>query len=805
MYKLFTTFVMDLNKGSTAISYPKIRIMKINSFSIRLGLFLSMLSMLIGPLNGQVTPGDSIHAINYVIDLQEIDVDAHTITANTNITLVPLVNDLDIIQLQLMDLTVDSVFVNMQKVTGFTHANEVIDIPLQVPISPGDTTDVLVYYNGEPFHESWGGFHYSGSYAFNLGVGISWIPHNLGKAWFPCIDDFTDRATYDVRATVPNTKMAIGGGELVSVTNNGNGTQTFRWVLNNPIPTYLASIAIGEYALVEHYYTGIEREIPITYYVRPSDTLKVPGTFTRMNEVMSLFENKFGAYDWHRVGYVGTNTGAMEHATNIAYPNFAINGNSGYEDLYVHELFHMWFGDKITCDKAEEMWINEGWASFCQYYYTEVLDGVETFKNAMHDIHSDVLRGYHTSLGGYHPMNNIPQEYTYDAIGSYDRGATMVQALRAYLGDDVFFDASKAMLEDLAFTSISSYDMEANFSKNTGVDMSGWFNNYIYHGGTPHYSIDSFTVLPVTGSYEVTIYVKQKRHGPAFVGDGNIIEFSILDQEWHRFTDTIHFDGENGHTTVISPIAPIEVFLDLEERYMDATVDTYTELDELGEVSFSGTQFSIDVTEITDSVFIQATHHYAPPDTFAVAVPGFRLSDYRYWTIKTVGPESFAGKGRFFYSKSGLDNTLILSETDSVVIVYREDARMEWQAVEFTQYGTWAIGYLFVEDMPMGDYALGVWDISTSTEESILEEKDKILNVFPNPSSGKFNFTIGTENAASLEIYAYDGRLVENMPISEHEKQLSWIPKDIPNGNYIAVLRGKNEQVLTSKKIVYVK
>jgi aminopeptidase N len=137
---------------------------------------------------------------------------------------------------------------------------------------------------------------------------------------------------------------------------------------------------VGNYALVEDSYSGIENDIPITYYVRPADTVKIPGTFQRIHEVMALFEEKFGAYDWPRVGYVGTSKGAMEHASNIAYPNSCITGNSNYEWLYTHELSHMWFGDKVTCCSAEEMWINEGWATFCEHYYTEVLYDQETYK-----------------------------------------------------------------------------------------------------------------------------------------------------------------------------------------------------------------------------------------------------------------------------------------------------------------------------------------------------------------------------------------------------------------------------------------
>ena len=770
----------------------------------------SLLSVLIAVLflsfhlTSQVTPGDSIHAVKYVIDLEEVDMDTKEITANTTITLLPLVNNLDIIQLQLMDLTVDSVFVNQLKVTSFTHADEIINIPLQAPISPGDTTDVLVYYQGQPFHESWGGFHFDGSFAFNLGVGISWVPHNLGKSWFPCIDDFTDRAVYEVKATVPDDKMAIGGGELLQLIDNGNGTHTFRWYINNPIPTYLVSVAIGDYALVQDMYNGIERDIPITYYVLHGDTLQVPGSFERMHEVLALFETKFGAYDWHRIGYVSTDKGAMEHATNIAYPHFAINGNDSYEDLYVHELFHMWFGDKVTCDKAEEMWINEGWASFSQYYYTEVLDGTNIFKTAMRNMHAGLLYDCHLSEGGYIPLNDIPQNLTYGR-SAYDRGATVVQALRAYLGDAVFFPACEDFLEDFAFTSVSSYDMEANFSQNTGVDMSGFFNNYVYHGGTPGYTLDSFNVVQTGGNWDVSVYVKQRRHGPAFMGDGNIIGFTVKAQDWNQYSGTVQFDGETGHATVSVPFEPVEVFLDMEERYMDATVDNFMVIDELGAHSFPKTYFSADVTILTDSILVQATHNYTPPDTLAAPIPGFRLSDYRHWTVKWVGPDPFSATGKFAYNISRLDNTLITNPTDSIVILYREDAGMPWTPVDFVLDGNWTHGDLLVENMQAGDYAMGVWYLSTSTEESFIDEPGEILSVFPNPSSGNFTFSIDTDNATSLEIYSYSGQMIDSIVIENQNESLVWVPKGITGGNYIAVLRGKNNEMLESKKIIYSK
>jgi len=754
-------------------------------------------------VQSQVTPGDTIHAAKYVIELEEVDISAHTITANTNVTVVPLVNNLPFIQLELMDLTVDSVFVNMLKTSDYTHTNEVITIQLESPISMGDTTDVLVYYHGEPFHESWGGFHFAGNYAFNLGVGISWIPHNLGKAWFPCIDDFTDRASYEVKATVPETLKAVGGGDLIEYTENGDGTHTFRYYIANPIPTYLVSISIGEYAVVEDTYPGLERDIPITYWVHPSDTLQVAGTFARMHEVMDLFEDRFGPYDWSRVGYITTsNYGAMEHAANIAIPNYFINGNLSYESTIIHELSHMWFGDKVTCDKAEEMWINEGWATFSQYYYTEVLDGASGFKIDMRNMHNNVLLTCHKVENGFHPMNNIPQQYTY-GLSAYDRGATKVQALRAYLGETAFFPACQDYVEDFAFTSVSSYDMEANFSQNTGIDMSGFFNNWIYNGGTPHYSIDSFNVEPNGGNWDVSIHVKQKRHGPAFVGDGNVIGFSLLAQDLQQFDGTVDFDGETGSTTVTVPFHPVEVFLDLQERYMDATIDNYKVIAEPGSYSFPKTLYKMDVEQIIDSVFIQATHNFVAPDTFEIPVPGLTLSDNHYWTVRGVLAEDLVATGSFNYSFMGFDNSLITGPYDSLVILYRKDAGMIWEQVEFIVDGSWANGHLVVQDLRMGDYVFGVWADWVSTEENTLKSLDESFKVFPNPSSGKFNFGIMNSDAFQIDIYALNGELMESLKVADHQEQMSWNPEEIAGGSYFAVLRNRSGKVIESRKLLY--
>jgi len=134
--------------------------------------------------------GDSLHAVHYIINIDNINTENNTISGNSSAFITPVQNSVNGIALQLINLSVDSVFVEGTN-SSFTHNEGVITIPLLSELTLNDTVEVKVYYHGQPFHESWGGFHFANDYAFNLGVGFESIPHNLGKSWFACIDDFT--------------------------------------------------------------------------------------------------------------------------------------------------------------------------------------------------------------------------------------------------------------------------------------------------------------------------------------------------------------------------------------------------------------------------------------------------------------------------------------------------------------------------------------------------------------------------------------------------------------------------------------
>jgi hypothetical protein len=751
-------------------------------------------------------PADSLDAIHYEIHINNIDFQAKTIEGSTTVLLTTHAATIPVINLELIQLTVTNVLLNDIPVSVFSQSDSLLIIPLDNPIHPGDTIALKADYHGVPFHESWGGFHFSGEYAFNLGVGFVSIPHNLGKSWFPCIDNFTDRATYDVYCTLPAGKMAVCGGLLVEQIDNGNGTSTYHWNLAQTVPTYLASLAVGDYVGVNDTFNGMNGPVPINIYVRPQDTGRVAGTFVNLKEILGIYEACMGPYPWDRIGYTSTSLGAMEHATNIFVPYGTISGNTGNESLMAHELTHMWMGDKVTCSSAEDMWINEGWATFFGMYYALALYGdEEAYKKEMRTKHAGILQFCHTPSGdgSYFPLNRIPQEYTYGK-SAYDRGATVCQAMRFYLGDSLFFGSLAAFINEFAFQPVSSFDMRDFMTGYTGINMAGFFDNFILNSGTPQYSVDSFNVAGIDkNSYEVNVYTRQRRHGPAFTGNGNIMEVMFMDKNRDTYADTIHFNGSTGHSIKTVPFIPDIVLVDPEEKMCDATTDNYKTIKTTGSYTFENTFISLDVESIADSAFIQVTHNWAPPDSMKEQIPGLRLSDYRYWRIDGIIPVGFEASGEFFYCANNyLDNTLITSSSDTVIILYRKGAMEDWQEIAFDKIGPWNIGKIIVNGIRPGEYTLAVKMSGVGTSEPALPGKTS-LDIYPNPSSGSFNIVSYSDDKGEIRIYSDTGTYIKAIPVHAGRDQINWVPGDLPSGNYIISLSGDKNPSPEIHKVFY--
>ncbi len=743
---------------------------------------------------------DSLGALNYRIHLQHIDFANRHVIAATEVSLVPKL-PLEFIPLELKALQVDSVFFNGTKTELFYQQGEILRASDGQVYTPNDTLLLTVYYSGTPFNEAWGGFHFSGNYAFNLGVGFESNPHNLGKAWFPCIDDFQDRATYEVLITLPQGMTGIAGGLLIETIDNGDGTNTWHWHLAQPIPTYLASFAAGDYRLTADVYEGLETDIPITVYTRPADTNKVAGSFVHIHEIMQDFEGKFTPYPWERIGYTGTAIGAMEHVTNIAYPHFAINGNLQYEELLVHELSHMWFGNKVTCATEGDMWLNEGWATFCQYYYKIHLYGHDEYRNAVRENHFSVLRDAHIQDGSYLPLSGVPTESVYGKT-VYNKGATVVHTLMNYLGEEVFFDAVKAYLNHFAYSHASSEDMRDFLSAHTGIDMAPFFEAWVFTPGTPHFSIDSMVVVPMGAQYETNVYLRQKFKGFDFQADNNILEIAFMDANWQVHTDTVHFSGQTGHSVKLLDFEPLIVMADFYDKTCDATTDEDYIYTTTGESIHSKLYFKLFIDALPDSMFLRMTHHWAPADPMQNPLTGLTLSPYRYWEFAGIIPEGTAMRGRFFYSnQSILDQTLITSPNDSVFILYRPHPGVDWSPVSQYKQGNWNIGFIFVDELLPGQYTLAVWDTEVGLTETETAHYKNHIRVMPNPASEFVRLEWEESFQGNIRIFDAAGRLIY-LAALKGEKNTTINTADWSGGYYFVELNNNSFSLGKTKFLI---
>jgi len=777
------------------------QIMKKNDTPLKhLALFIGLFISFLNPTNAQFL-SDTIDISHYRLDLDIRNFDAGVLYGSAELNMKSKMDNIDAFNLDLLKLTVDSAVYQGAQI-DVTGNDTVIRVHLGQIAVAGEEFTIKIYYHGEPNVEpyGWGGFHFNSSIAYNLGVAFEDYPHNYGRVWYPCIDDFIDRATYDFYITANEDKMAVCTGHLIGVEDNGNGTKLWHWQTEYTLPTYLTSVAVSDYIAIESSFDGINGPLPMFLHVPSKDSLRAVNSFRNLGAIMQGYEAHWGAYPFERVGFVSTPKGAMEHATNVAYPNFAIDGQLSYEYLYAHELSHMWFGDKTTCASAEDMWLNEGWATFCQMFYKEAVYGVEAYKEDMMYNLKEVLRTCHFTDGDYLALFGIPHDYTY-GMTVYDKGATVVQSLRAYLTDEVFFTAIQAYLDEYAYNYASSENMRAFLTNYTGIDMTDFFDAYVFTPGFSHFAVDSVQNLG-GGQYEV--FVRQKLKGKDVYANSNKVDVTLMDENWNAFDVRVEFDGESGSEVFEVPFEPIAALEDFHQNFSDATTDEAKIIKENGEYSFDNCYFNLEVENVSDSALFRVTHNWVAPDPIQNPQEGLIISDYRYYTIDGIIPDNFEATGVFRYSFSGkLDHTLLGNPMDSIIILYRPDVSSDWQAIPFERDGSPFIGYLRVPNIQKGQYAPAIWQEAFVNVKNPVElTSEDYMQLYPNPSTGRVNMELYLPEKARINIFDVSGRQVDSILLEAHQTNARWDGRRMPKGEYFIRLVNMEGEELSQQKII---
>ena len=736
---------------------------------------------------------------HYTIDLDISDFTGKTISGNTTLNLATTEDNVSTIYLYLLKLNVDSIVCNDYEISSFSYNDSIITINFETAPEANQPFDLNVYYNGAPKKDpsGWGGFYFSGDYAFNMGCGFEDVPHNYGRVWFPCNDNFTDKAKYTTIITTQSTNTAISSGELVDVqADEETGKTTYRWELTQEVPTYLQSVAVGPYYHHHHVYHGVSRDIPVDIYGYPSDSASISNSFYRLDTTLRVYETLFGEYPWQRIGYVLVNfsAGAMEHVGNISIGRtFVTSGQGVYETLYYHELSHHWFGDLVTCATAEDMWLNEGWATYCETIWKEFVCGANAGRTYRHDAHYKVLTKTYRD-DGYHPLTPFPVENTYSST-VYDKGASVVHTLRNYLGDEVFFETIRAYLAEFSYKNATSYQFRDFLTQHTGIDMTPFFDSWVFTKGFPHYSIDSAVVTPNGDNYDVTVYVRQKMLERENFTDANRIEITFMKSDLTTETKVLEFSGETGNQTFNIPFEPALVMCDYFEHTADATVDQALTINSGDNYTFSKTDCTMFVNDINGDAMVRVTCNYVAPDDFAEPVEGLEIVPGRYWLVESIRPDVFSAQLKITFNctgAAGWEKPYIQSSMrDSISLVYRRDRSEDWRIIP-AQYSKPSQCFT-INDFEDGEYALAI----RNGYNGIGKLNASSFSVYPNPANEILNVSFGSVFNGNVAIVDMNGKELLHKKVKATDVELNL--KHLNAGTYIVVVRDKNG--MASRKI----
>lgn len=647
-----------------------------------------------------------IDVIHYDINLNITDFANKTISGYTVVKLSPTKNNKGVIQLDLLKLNVDSVFMFDEKISNFNYDGKLLTISVDDKSKNKQCcTEIKVYYHGNPVEDlAWGGFFFSDSAAYNIGVGMEATPHGFGRVWFPCSDSFTDKATYNINITVPKKYKAVCSGKLKTVVENTN-TKTFFWELKQEAPTYVISVAVAKYSEIKDVYKGIKRKIPISLFVYPSDSLNAIYSFKNLKNAMATFEKDYGEYVWDRVGYVEVpfSSGAMEHVCNIAYPEYAIDSTLFRETLMAHELSHHWFGNLVTCKTASDMWLNEGWASYSEALFKEDVYGKQAYKEYVRENHAKVLTQAHIIDKGYRAVSGVPHEYTYGKT-VYDKGADVAYTLRGYMGDTLFFSSLTAYLQAFAFKAASSYDFRDFLSEYSKIDLTDFFDAWVFEKGFPHFSISSFKTEKQGKTYKTEIILKQRLKARDFYGRSNFIDVTFVDNKLNFFTEKVKFSNPEETKIFFLKNKPMFAFVDLEEKNADATIDNYKLFNDTATYDFPYTDFSVSITKLKGKAIIQSVLNIIEPEN--ITDENHKFSKVQYWDINGFANGKISMEGSFFVSMTENNFSEFL---DEAVLLYRPNiyspfTKVKTEIMEYNEFD----GLFIVKNLKFGQYVLAV-------------------------------------------------------------------------------------------------
>jgi aminopeptidase N len=401
-----------------------------------------------------------------------------------------ILEDLDTIVFQLNDeLKISGIEVNGMPSTDFLHASEVVYVPLSA--GAGEMVSVQIFYSGTAGKDR--GFFAGITSAYD-NTNEQWVTYTLSEPlnaldWFPVKQVLTDKADSVWVDLICDKELMAGSiGLLEEVEDLSDNRHKFKWRSNYPIAYYLISLAVADYRDYSFQAALSSRNdsVLVQNYIYDDDdyfsTWK--SRIDRTADMITLFSDLVVDYPFAKEKYghaVAPMGGGMEHQTMSTMANFNFN-------LVAHELAHQWFGNSVTCGTWQDIWINEGFASYLEYVALENLGSRVAADNWME---SAMALAFSKNGSVYVPESEAEDVYrVFDYGLTYKKGAVLLHMIRYELNNDqLFFDVLKTYADKYRDSTATAVDFRTVLEEESGLDFTCFFDQWYYGKGYPTFHL----------------------------------------------------------------------------------------------------------------------------------------------------------------------------------------------------------------------------------------------------------------------------------------------------------------------------
>jgi aminopeptidase N len=443
---------------------------------------------------------------HYNLDLQ-ISNKSSGISGNVIITSSVIATKLDTFVIELIDtiavnytlMVVDSVKIN-SIIHTFLHKNDLIIIPLINSINQGQIFSAQIYYHGigTPIDYKTNG---NGIVVTNDNTqSFTMSEPKWSKVWWPCKQDLTDKSDSVTFYITTDSKNKSGSNGLLKSTQYlQNGKVKYKWETKYPIDYYLISFVVGPfdeyvtYAPLQSSNDSVKIQSLLNknspYYLKNIKAIEVT------KNLISIYSELLGDYPFknEKYGYCAVDApiGAMEHQTMTTINSSLLDPIVGtYSWVIAHELAHHWFGDYVTCKTWNDIWINEGFATYLEYVALQKLHLDSIAKIWMNTTHSLALTIERSSI--YVPDSSLNDDNRiFNFSLTYKKGASILHTLRYEINNDsLFFKGLKDFLSKYSYSVAGAVDFKNTMELTTGLDLTDFFDQWYYGVGYPLFKIN---------------------------------------------------------------------------------------------------------------------------------------------------------------------------------------------------------------------------------------------------------------------------------------------------------------------------